>query len=59
MSTEPGKLIGTKLTFQMNHASICETTMATFVLDTMPVNAAFQSMLSNNILAQHSELWSG
>ncbi|PRD33728.1 UNVERIFIED_CONTAM: hypothetical protein NCL1_16777 [Trichonephila clavipes] len=33
MSTEPGKLIGTKLSFQMNHASICWTVMATFVLD--------------------------
>ncbi|GFW70325.1 HTH_Tnp_Tc3_2 domain-containing protein [Trichonephila clavipes] len=41
MSTEPGKLIGTKLSFQMNHASICRTVMATFVLDAMPMNAAF------------------
>ncbi|GFV86511.1 transposable element Tc1 transposase [Trichonephila clavipes] len=28
MSTEPGKLIVTKLSFQMNHASICGTMMA-------------------------------
>ncbi|GFW11546.1 uncharacterized protein TNCV_3810651 [Trichonephila clavipes] len=45
MSTEPGKLIGIKLSFQVNHASI---RMATFVLDAMPVSAAFQSVLSNN-----------
>ncbi|GFW01231.1 uncharacterized protein TNCV_4514301 [Trichonephila clavipes] len=51
MSTEPGKLIGIKLSFQMNHASICGTMMVTFVLDAMPVNAAFQSALSNDIVA--------
>ena len=28
------------------------------VLDTMPVNAAFQIALSNDILAKHKELWS-
>ncbi|GFS85594.1 transposable element Tcb2 transposase [Trichonephila clavipes] len=43
MSTEPDKLIGTKLFFQMNHASIYGTIMAAFVLDAMSVNAAFQS----------------
>ncbi|GFT07004.1 transposable element Tcb2 transposase [Trichonephila clavipes] len=37
--------------FQMNHASICGTMMATFVLDAMPMNAAFQSVLSNDIVA--------
>ncbi|PRD27403.1 UNVERIFIED_CONTAM: hypothetical protein NCL1_35464 [Trichonephila clavipes] len=42
MSTEPGKLIVTKLSFQMNHASICGTIMAAFVLDAMLMNAAFQ-----------------
>ncbi|PRD31046.1 UNVERIFIED_CONTAM: hypothetical protein NCL1_24552 [Trichonephila clavipes] len=41
MSTEPGKLIDTKLSFQVYHASICGTMMAAFVLDAMPVNAAF------------------
>ncbi|GFX91686.1 uncharacterized protein TNCV_3682721 [Trichonephila clavipes] len=41
MSSEPGKLIGTKLSFQINHASICG----------MPVNAAFQSALCNDIVA--------
>ncbi|GFX37715.1 HTH_Tnp_Tc3_2 domain-containing protein [Trichonephila clavipes] len=51
MSTEPGKLIGTKLSFQMNHASICGTMMAAFVLDATPVNAVFQSALSNDIVA--------
>ncbi|GFU99136.1 uncharacterized protein TNCV_1228501 [Trichonephila clavipes] len=43
MSPEPGKLIGTKLSFQINHASICGTMMAKFLLDSMPLNAAFQS----------------
>ncbi|GFW90254.1 transposable element Tcb2 transposase [Trichonephila clavipes] len=47
MNTE----LGTKLSFQMNHASICENMMAAFVLDAMPVNAAFQSALSNDIVA--------
>ncbi|PRD26889.1 UNVERIFIED_CONTAM: Transposable element Tcb2 transposase [Trichonephila clavipes] len=51
MSTELGKLIGTKLSFQMNQASICGTMMAAFVLDAMLVNAAFQSVLSNGIVA--------
>ncbi|GFW13240.1 uncharacterized protein TNCV_4121382 [Trichonephila clavipes] len=44
-------LIGTNLSFQRNHASICRTMMAAFVLDTMPVNTAFQSALSNGIVA--------
>ncbi|GFW19609.1 transposable element Tcb2 transposase [Trichonephila clavipes] len=46
---EHGKLIGTKLLFQMNHASICGTMMAVFMLEAMPANAAFQSALSNDI----------
>ncbi|GFV82724.1 transposable element Tcb2 transposase [Trichonephila clavipes] len=32
MSTKPGKLIGTKLSFQMNHASICGIMIVIFVL---------------------------
>ena len=59
MSTELGKLIGTKLFFPMNHASICRTMMHAFVLDAIPVNAAFQSALSNDIMTEHPELWSG
>ncbi|GFX42815.1 uncharacterized protein TNCV_2931071 [Trichonephila clavipes] len=43
------QLIGTKLSFQMNHTSICGTMMAAFVLDAMLVNTAFQSALSNDI----------
>ena len=43
MSQEPGKLIGTKLSFQMNHASTYGILMAPFALDTMLVNAAFQN----------------
>ncbi|GFT03327.1 uncharacterized protein TNCV_2985021 [Trichonephila clavipes] len=59
MSTDPGKLIGTKLSFQMNHASICRTMMAVFVSDAMPMNATFQSALSKDIVAQHPRLWFG
>ena len=33
--------------------------MAVFVLDAMPVNAAFQCALSNDIVTEHPELWSG
>ena len=33
--------------------------MAAFVSDAMPVNAAFQSALSNDIVAEHPEFWSG
>ncbi|GFW51289.1 HTH_Tnp_Tc3_2 domain-containing protein [Trichonephila clavipes] len=51
MSTEYGKLIVSKLSFQINHASICETTMAALLLDAMPVNVAFHSALSNDIVA--------
>ncbi|PRD31583.1 UNVERIFIED_CONTAM: hypothetical protein NCL1_23106 [Trichonephila clavipes] len=51
MSTESGKLIGTKFSFQMNHASICRIVMTAFLLDTMPLNAAFRSELSNDIEA--------
>ena len=35
--TELGKLIGAKLSFQMNHFSTCGTMMAAFVLDRLPV----------------------
>ena len=59
MSTEPGKLIGTKLSFQMNYASICGTMMTAFVLDAMPVNSAFQRALSKDIVAEHLEFWYG
>ncbi|GFV33587.1 transposable element Tcb2 transposase [Trichonephila clavipes] len=44
MSTEPSKLISTKLSFQRNLASICGTMMAAFVFHAVPVNAAFQSI---------------
>ncbi|GFY06779.1 hypothetical protein TNCV_2203121 [Trichonephila clavipes] len=43
--------IGPKLPFQMNLTSIRGTMMAAFVLDAMPVNVAFQSALSNDIVA--------
>ncbi|GFV62948.1 hypothetical protein TNCV_4410121 [Trichonephila clavipes] len=36
MSTEPAKLIGINLPFQMNHASICDTMIAAFASATMP-----------------------
>ncbi|GFY14409.1 hypothetical protein TNCV_1021741 [Trichonephila clavipes] len=47
MSTEPGKLIGTMLSFQRYHTSVCGTMMAAFVLE---VNTAFQSAISNDIV---------
>ncbi|GFX30583.1 uncharacterized protein TNCV_3462311 [Trichonephila clavipes] len=50
LSTESGKLIDAKLSFQINHISICGTMLAVFVLDAMSVNAAFQSALSNDIV---------
>ena len=59
MSIEPDKLIGTKLPFQMYHASIWRTMMATFVLDAISVNDAFHNAISNDIVAEHLELWSG
>ncbi|GFU85925.1 transposable element Tcb2 transposase [Trichonephila clavipes] len=43
MSTEPDKLIGLNLSFQVNHPSICGVMMAAFMLDAMLVNAAFRS----------------
>ncbi|GFU54641.1 HTH_Tnp_Tc3_2 domain-containing protein [Trichonephila clavipes] len=45
MSTEPGKRICTKLSFQINHVSICGTMMTAFVLDAMSMNPALQSAL--------------
>ena len=59
MSTEPDKLTGAKLSFQMNHISVCGTMMAAFVLDAMSLSAAFKSALSNDLVAKHPELWSG
>ncbi|GFW42256.1 hypothetical protein TNCV_1207111 [Trichonephila clavipes] len=38
INTEPGRLIGNKLSFLMNPALICGTMMAAFFLDAMPVN---------------------
>ncbi|GFX54456.1 uncharacterized protein TNCV_2593901 [Trichonephila clavipes] len=48
MSTNPVMLIGIKLSFQMNHASICGTMMAAFVLDalcrgTLPSRVRYQT----------------
>ncbi|GFV61168.1 transposable element Tcb2 transposase [Trichonephila clavipes] len=59
MSTEPDKLISTKLFFQMSHSLICATMMAAFLLDAMLMNATFQIALSNGIVTQHPELWFG
>ena len=59
MSKEPDKLIGAKLSFQRNHASICGTMVAAFLVNAMRVNAAFQSALSNDIVVDHPELWCG
>ncbi|GFS48007.1 uncharacterized protein TNCV_3599511 [Trichonephila clavipes] len=51
MSTEPDELIGTKLAFQRNPASICGIMMAAFVLEAMTMNTALQNALSNDIVA--------
>ena len=56
MGTKPGKLIGIKLPFHMNHFSICETIMAAFMSDVIYVKTAFQSVLSNHIVTEHPEL---
>ena len=55
MSTDSGKQIGIKLSFQINDVSISETMKAAFVLDAMPVSAAFQSKLLNDKVAEHLE----
>ncbi|GFT70435.1 HTH_Tnp_Tc3_2 domain-containing protein [Trichonephila clavipes] len=39
-----------KVIFQMNQASICGTMTVAFVLGAMPVSAAFQRALSNDIV---------
>ena len=59
MITELAKLFDTKLSIQMHHASVCGTTVAAFGLDTIPVNAAFHSALSNNKVVNYQEIWSG
>ena len=46
VKAEPGKVIGVKLYFLMNHVSVCGTMMAAFVLDAILINATFQSALS-------------
>ncbi|GFT60398.1 transposable element Tcb2 transposase [Trichonephila clavipes] len=40
-----------QVVFSDEHASICGTMMAAFMLDAMPVNAAFQSALLNDLVA--------
>ena len=42
--------------FLINQASTCGTVLAAFVLDTVSVKAAFQSALSNDIVAEHPQL---
>ena len=59
MNTKLSMMVGTKLSFQMNDAFTCWTMMAVFGFDTMPVNTAFQSALSNDIVVEHPGLWSG
>ncbi|GFW43663.1 hypothetical protein TNCV_4770121 [Trichonephila clavipes] len=54
-----GVLIGSRLSFLTNPTSICGTMMAEFVSGSMPVNGAFRSALSNAIVDEHPELWSG
>ena len=56
VSTKPGKLIDTKISFQNNHASIRGTMMAAVVLNVMAVNALFENALSNDIVDEYPEL---
>ena len=55
MSAESDKLIGTKLSFFMNHASICRTMEGAFVLDATPFNAVFKNVLSKDIGVENLE----
>ncbi|GFS94061.1 transposable element Tcb2 transposase [Trichonephila clavipes] len=55
MSTEPGKLIGTKMSFQMNRASICGTLVAAFMLDAMPGELC----LPECVTERHSDITTG
>ena len=59
MSTELGKVIVTKLSFQKNPISICGSMMSVFLLAAVPVIATFKSALSNDIVAKNQEIWSG
>ena len=42
----------------MYHASHSGAMMDAFVLNAMPINAAFQSALSKDVITEHPELWS-
>ncbi|GFW47978.1 uncharacterized protein TNCV_2401651 [Trichonephila clavipes] len=53
INTDPRGLLGNRLSFLMNPTLICGTMMAVFVLNTMSVNTAFQSALSNAIVTGH------
>ena len=53
LSTELNKLIGTKLFFKMNYASVSGSIVAAFVFDAMLVNLACQSTLSSDILTEN------
>ncbi|GFS99370.1 uncharacterized protein TNCV_1601751 [Trichonephila clavipes] len=54
MSTTPGQLIDTKLSFQMNHASICGTMKTAFLLDAM----GERCRLPDCVIERHSVLTS-
>ncbi|GFW42786.1 transposable element Tcb2 transposase [Trichonephila clavipes] len=58
MSTELGTLNDTKLSFQMNHASICGIMMAAFMLDAMPDKARshVEKTVRDFCSAQHMQL---
>ncbi|GFX59050.1 transposable element Tc1 transposase [Trichonephila clavipes] len=58
-ATGAGMLIGSRLCFLTNPASICGTMMAEFVSGSMPVNDTFRSALSNATVDEHPELGSG
>ncbi|GFU89415.1 transposable element Tcb1 transposase [Trichonephila clavipes] len=64
LSVEPGKLIGTKWSFQLNRASICGTMMIAFMLNAIPQDNARPHVVKTVRdfgSAQHMQLlpWSG
>ncbi|GFV87981.1 hypothetical protein TNCV_782611 [Trichonephila clavipes] len=52
MNVEPGGLIGNALSFLKNPSVISKSMMEALMLDAVAVNAAFQSALSNVIVAE-------
>ncbi|GFW42767.1 transposable element Tc1 transposase [Trichonephila clavipes] len=52
----PQQLLDNVVQSMINRAPICRNMMAALTLDALPVNVAFQSALSNDIVSKHREL---